>query len=174
MGRRGRQIAGGLHFPVLMQLIVAVAPALAAALGLAPGPRTPDAGGDRGQIQRAGPDGAATTQGQDDAKAGEDQGAQPGRRVAQPQAGTVPGPPGRDGLAAGAGRRGRSIGPDADNGLAALRVRAERPPADAAVALGISDPSRQIIVRRRLGATADDTSVQLCVSYVPAELAEGT
>ena len=43
-----------------------------------------------------------------------------------------------------------SIGPDADNGLAALDVRAERPPADAAMALGITDPSRQVIVRRRL------------------------
>jgi hypothetical protein len=43
-----------------------------------------------------------------------------------------------------------SVGPDADNGLAALDVRAERPPADAAVALGITDPSRQVIVRRRL------------------------
>jgi len=51
----------------------------------------------------------------------------------------------------------RSIGPDADNGLAALDVRAERPPSDAAVALGISDPSRQVIVRRRLGAAPDDT-----------------
>ena len=41
-----------------------------------------------------------------------------------------------------------SINPEADNELAALDVRAERPPADAAVALGISDPSRQVIVRR--------------------------
>ena len=35
-----------------------------------------------------------------------------------------------------------SVGQDADNGLAALDVRTERPPADAAMALGITDPSR--------------------------------
>ncbi len=103
------------------------------------------AGGDRGQVQRPGPERAAAVQGQRDAQAGEDQrggvrdrglqggdhrqvaggvdhpvlggeahrrrgrgqDAQPGRRVAQPQARTVPGPPGRGGLAAGAGRPGR-------------------------------------------------------------------
>ena len=43
-----------------------------------------------------------------------------------------------------------SVGPDTDNGLAALDVRAEQPPADAAMALGITDPSRQVIVRCRL------------------------
>ena len=43
-----------------------------------------------------------------------------------------------------------SVGPDTDNGIAALDVRAEQPPADAAMALGITDPSRQVIVRRRL------------------------
>src|SRR6266581_9224290 len=67
-----------------------------------------------------------------------------------------------------------SVGPDTDNGIAALDVRAERPPADAAMALGITDPSRQVIVRRRLAAAPDDTPVQFRVSYVPAELAEGT
>jgi GntR family transcriptional regulator len=67
-----------------------------------------------------------------------------------------------------------SIGPDTGDGIAALDVRAERPPADAAVALGISDPSRPVIVRRRLAAAPDDTPVQFRVSYVPAELAEGT
>ena len=67
-----------------------------------------------------------------------------------------------------------SIGPDADNELAALDVRAERPSADAAMALAISDPSRQVIVRRRLAAAPDNTPVQFRVSYVPAELAEGT
>ena len=46
-----------------------------------------------------------------------------------------------------------SVGPDEDDGLAALDVRAERPPADAAVALGITDPSRQVIVRRRLAGS---------------------
>ena len=48
------------------------------------------------------------------------------------------------------------------------------PPADAAMALGITDPSRQVIVRRRLAAAPDDTPVQFRVSYIPAELAEGT
>jgi DNA-binding GntR family transcriptional regulator len=67
-----------------------------------------------------------------------------------------------------------SIGPDTDDGLAALDVRAERPPADAAMTLGITDPSRQVIVRRRLVAAPDNTPVQFRVSYVPAELAEGT
>ena len=43
---------------------------------------------------------------------GRGQDAQPGGRVAQPQAGTVPGPPRRDGLAAGAGRRGGRTGHD--------------------------------------------------------------
>jgi hypothetical protein len=67
-----------------------------------------------------------------------------------------------------------SVSQDADNGLAALDVRAERPPADAAMALGITDPSRQVIVRRRLAAAPDNTPVQFRVSYIPAELAEGT
>jgi DNA-binding GntR family transcriptional regulator len=67
-----------------------------------------------------------------------------------------------------------SVGPDEDHGLAALDVRAERPPADAAVALGITDPSRQVIVRRRLAGAPDNTPVQFRVSYIPAELAEGT
>jgi UTRA domain-containing protein len=67
-----------------------------------------------------------------------------------------------------------SVGPDTDDGIAALDVRAEQPPADAAVALGITDPSRQVIVRRRLAAAPDDTPVQFRVSYIPAELAEGT
>ncbi len=42
------------------------------------------------------------------------------------------------------------------------------------MALGITDPSRQVIVRRRLAAAPDNTPVQLRVSYIPAELAEGT
>jgi DNA-binding GntR family transcriptional regulator len=67
-----------------------------------------------------------------------------------------------------------SVGPDADNGLAALDVRAERPAADAAMALAITDPSRQVIVRRRLAAAPDNTPVQFRISYTPAELAEGT
>jgi DNA-binding GntR family transcriptional regulator len=67
-----------------------------------------------------------------------------------------------------------SISPDADEGLAALDVRSERPPADAAMALGITDPSRQVIVRRRLATAPDHTPVQFRVSYIPAELAAGT
>src|SRR5947207_2749121 len=57
-----------------------------------------------------------------------------------------------------------NIGPGTDDGLAALDVRAERPPAEAAMALGITDPSRQVIVRRRLVAAPDDTPVQFRVS----------
>jgi DNA-binding GntR family transcriptional regulator len=67
-----------------------------------------------------------------------------------------------------------NIGPDTDDGLGALDVRAERPPADAAMALGITDPSRQVIVRRRLVTAPDGTPVQFRISYLPAELAEGT
>jgi DNA-binding GntR family transcriptional regulator len=67
-----------------------------------------------------------------------------------------------------------SVSQGEDDGLAALDVRAERPPADAAIALGITDPARQVIVRRRLSAAPDNTPVQFRVSYVPAELAAGT
>src|SRR5262249_1122925 len=67
-----------------------------------------------------------------------------------------------------------SVGADTDNGIAALDVREEQPPADAVVALRITDPSRQVIVRRRLAAAPDDTPVQFRISYVPANLAEGT
>src|SRR5260370_12358709 len=67
-----------------------------------------------------------------------------------------------------------SVSQGEDDGLAALDVRAERPPADAAIALGITDPARQVIVRRRLAATPDNTPVQFRVSYVPAELAART
>src|SRR5260370_5671168 len=67
-----------------------------------------------------------------------------------------------------------SVGPDEGNGLAALDVRAERPPADAAMALRITDPSRHVIVRRRLTAPPDNTPVQFRVSYIPAQLAQGT
>src|SRR5258708_35551608 len=67
-----------------------------------------------------------------------------------------------------------SVGPDTDSGIAALDVRAEQPPADAAIALGITDPSRQVIVRRRLASAPDNTPVQFRVSYVPAEPAAGT
>jgi DNA-binding GntR family transcriptional regulator len=67
-----------------------------------------------------------------------------------------------------------SITPDTDGELAALDVRTERPPADAALALGVTDPTRPVIVRRRLLAAADETPVQFRVSYLPAELAERT
>lgn len=66
-----------------------------------------------------------------------------------------------------------SITPDTDSGLA-LDVRTERPPADAAVALGVADPTRPVIVRRRLLAAPDETPVQFRVSYLPAELAQNT
>jgi DNA-binding GntR family transcriptional regulator len=42
------------------------------------------------------------------------------------------------------------------------------------MALGITGPSRQVIVRRRLAATPDNTPVQFRVSYIPAELAQST
>jgi len=67
-----------------------------------------------------------------------------------------------------------SIDPGTDGELAALDVRAERPPADAAMALGITDPARQVVVRRRMLAAPDGTPVQFRVSYPPADLAEGT
>jgi GntR family transcriptional regulator len=68
---------------------------------------------------------------------------------------------------------GGSISPDAA-GTPALDVRAERPPADAALALRAADPSRPVIVRRRLLSAADGTPVELRVSYLPAELAGAT
>ncbi|MBV9449041.1 MAG: GntR family transcriptional regulator [Streptosporangiaceae bacterium] len=61
-----------------------------------------------------------------------------------------------------------------DGGLAALDVRAEQPPADAALALGVADPTRPVIVRRRLLAAPDETPVQFRVSYLPAALAQST
>jgi DNA-binding GntR family transcriptional regulator len=67
-----------------------------------------------------------------------------------------------------------SIEPGTDGKLAALDVRLERPPADVAMALGITDTARQVIVRRRLLATPDGTPVQFRISYLPAELAENT
>ncbi len=67
-----------------------------------------------------------------------------------------------------------SITTDTGDRLAALDVRAEHPPADAAIALGITDPTRPVIVRRRLLAAADETPVQFRVSYLPAELAQNT
>jgi len=67
-----------------------------------------------------------------------------------------------------------SIDPDTDSSPTPLDVRAERPPAAAAVALGITEPSRQVITRRRLVAAPDGTPVQFRTSYLPAELADGT
>jgi DNA-binding GntR family transcriptional regulator len=67
-----------------------------------------------------------------------------------------------------------SITIDTGGGLVALDVRAERPPADAALALGVADPTRPVIVRRRLLAAPDETPIQFRVSYLPAELAENT
>src|SRR6266508_850097 len=43
-----------------------------------------------------------------------------------------------------------SINPDTGDGIAALDVRTEQPPADAAVALRLPDPSRPVVVRRQL------------------------
>jgi GntR family transcriptional regulator, phosphonate transport system regulatory protein len=66
-----------------------------------------------------------------------------------------------------------SVSPDAA-GTPTLDVRAERPPADAALALRVADPMQPAIVRRRLLSAADGTPVELRVSYLPTELAEGT
>ena len=68
---------------------------------------------------------------------------------------------------------GGSVSLDAA-GTPALDVRAERPPADVALALRAVNPSRPVIVRRRLLSAADGTPVELRVSYLPTELAEGT
>jgi DNA-binding GntR family transcriptional regulator len=67
-----------------------------------------------------------------------------------------------------------SIDPGTDGEFAALDVRAERPPADAAMVLGIIDSAQQVIVRRRLLAAPDGTPVQFRVSYLSTELAEHT
>jgi DNA-binding GntR family transcriptional regulator len=63
---------------------------------------------------------------------------------------------------------------DPNDGPAALDVRAEHPPADVALALGITDPSQQVIVRRRLVTAPDGTPVQYRISYLPTQLAEQT
>jgi DNA-binding GntR family transcriptional regulator len=67
-----------------------------------------------------------------------------------------------------------SIEPGTDGEYAALDVRSERPPAEVAMALGITDPDRQVIVRRRLLAAKDGTPVQFRISYLPTELAANT
>jgi DNA-binding GntR family transcriptional regulator len=67
-----------------------------------------------------------------------------------------------------------SLNPGTDGEIVALDVRSERPPADAAMALGITDPAQQVVVRRRLLAAPDGTPVQFRVSYLPAELAVNT
>jgi DNA-binding GntR family transcriptional regulator len=66
------------------------------------------------------------------------------------------------------------IDPGSDGELTALDVRTERPPADVALALGITDLGRLVIVRRRLLAALDGTPIQFRVSYLPADLAENT
>jgi DNA-binding GntR family transcriptional regulator len=67
-----------------------------------------------------------------------------------------------------------SIEPGPDGQFAALDVRTERPPADAAMALGITDPARRVIVRRRVLVAPDGTPVQFRTSYLPSELADNT
>ncbi len=68
---------------------------------------------------------------------------------------------------------GGDIGADAA-GTPTLDVRTERPPAEAALALRVADPTQPLIVRRRLLSAADGTPVELRVSYLPMELAGGT
>jgi DNA-binding GntR family transcriptional regulator len=115
--------------------------------------------GTRGHISTGGPKGSQAPPAGEQARKAPPPAAVPGRLTVWPVH-TIP--------AVG------SIDPDAVSGPAALDVRAERPPADAAMALGINDPSRQVLVRRRLVTAPDDTPVQFRVSYLPAELAEGT
>jgi GntR family transcriptional regulator len=69
---------------------------------------------------------------------------------------------------------GGSILPDAHTHIAALDVRAESAPPDAALALRLPDPTQPVIVRRRLLAASDGTPVQLRTSYLPAQLAQNT
>jgi DNA-binding GntR family transcriptional regulator len=69
---------------------------------------------------------------------------------------------------------GGSILPDAHTHIAALDVRAEPAPPDAALALRLPDPNQPVIVRRQLMAAADGTPVQLRTSYLRAHLAENT
>jgi DNA-binding GntR family transcriptional regulator len=68
----------------------------------------------------------------------------------------------------------KSVDTDGGNVIAALDVRAEPPPADAALALRVADPSRPVIARRCLHAAPDNAPVQFRVSYLPTELAEPT
>ena len=67
-----------------------------------------------------------------------------------------------------------SILPDTHTKIAAIDVRAEPAPADAALALRLADPTQQVIVRRQLHAASDGTPVQLQTHYLPAQLAENT
>lgn len=115
--------------------------------------------GTRGHISTGGPQAAPAPSAGDRGRKAPPPAAVPGRLTVWPVH-TIP--------ASG------SIDPDPDSGLTTIDVRAERPPADAAIALGITGPSRQVIVRRRLVAAPDNTPVQFRISYLPAELAEGT
>jgi len=115
--------------------------------------------GTRGHISTGGPQAPPAQPAGEHARKAPPPAAVPGRLTVWP-AHTIP----ADG----------SIDPGPDGESAALDVRAERPPADAAMALGITDPARQVIVRRRLLAAPDGTPVQFRVSYLPVELAEST
>ena len=115
--------------------------------------------GTRGHISTGGPQAAPSPSADDQGRKAPPPAAVPGRLTVRPVH-TIP--------ATG------SIEPDSDSEPGALDVRAERPPADAAMALGITDPSRSVLVRRRLVAAPDGTPVQFRVSYLPAELAEDT
>jgi DNA-binding GntR family transcriptional regulator len=67
-----------------------------------------------------------------------------------------------------------NIQPDTRTHIAALDVRAETAPPDAALALRLPDPTQPVIVRRQLLAATDGTPVQLSTHYVPAHLADNT
>jgi DNA-binding GntR family transcriptional regulator len=66
------------------------------------------------------------------------------------------------------------IEPDSDTEIAALDVRVEPAPPDAAIALRLADPVGSVIVRRRLLAARDGTPVQIRTSYLPLAHADGT
>jgi GntR family transcriptional regulator len=115
--------------------------------------------GTRGHISTGGPPTSQPPSGFTPARQAPPQAAMSGRLTVRPTH-TIP--------ANGA------ILPDTRTHIAALDVRAEPAPPDAALALRLADPAQPVIVRRRLLAAADGTPVQLRTSYMPAHFAENT
>jgi GntR family transcriptional regulator len=67
-----------------------------------------------------------------------------------------------------------NIQPDTRTHIAALDVRQETAPPDAALALRLHNPTQPVIVRRTLLAATDGTPVELRTNYLPANPAENT